>query len=95
MREGYRDASHLKIKIYVARKIREKRLDYPDFPLVGACYRVFIKYCVFSKVLKYIPDSGLSRFPLVVSTMAGQTPALQQNLQSSEKSQHLKEKNNI
>ena len=30
-------------------------------------YRVFIKYCVFSKILKYIQDSGLSRFPLVVS----------------------------
>ena len=24
-------------------------------------YRVFIKYCVFSKILKYIPDFGLSR----------------------------------
>ena len=30
-------------------------------------YRVFIKYCVFSNILKYIPDSGLSRFPLDVS----------------------------
>ena len=28
---------------------------------------MFIKYCVFSKILKYIPDSGLSRFPLVFS----------------------------
>ena len=28
---------------------------------------MFIKYCVFSKILKYIPDSGLSRFPLIVS----------------------------
>ena len=27
-------------------------------------YRVFIKYCVLSKILKYIPDSGLSRFSL-------------------------------
>ena len=27
-------------------------------------YTVFIKYCVFSKILKYIPDSGLSQFPL-------------------------------
>ena len=39
-------------------------------------YRVFIKYCVFSKILKYIPDSGLSRFSLGISvcvyTMAGQ-----------------------
>ena len=30
-------------------------------------YRVFIKYCVFSKILKYFPDSGLSRLPLDVS----------------------------
>ena len=54
---------------------------------------------VFSKILKYIPDSGLSQFPLGVSVctqMAGQTPALQQqNLQSSEKSQHFMEKHNI
>ena len=28
---------------------------------------MFIKYCAFSKILKYIPDSGLSRFPLGVS----------------------------
>ena len=25
---------------------------------------MFIEYCVISKILKYIPDSGLSRFPL-------------------------------
>ena len=30
-------------------------------------YRVFIKYCVISKILKYIPGYGLSRFPLCVS----------------------------
>ena len=29
-------------------------------------YRVFIKHCVFSKISKYIPDSGLSRFFLGV-----------------------------
>ena len=29
--------------------------------------RVFIKYCVFSKIFKYILDSGLSRFSLGVS----------------------------
>ena len=28
---------------------------------------MFIKYGVFSKILKYIPDSGLFRFPLGVS----------------------------
>ena len=30
-------------------------------------YIVFTKYCVFSKIFKSIPDSGLSRIPLVVS----------------------------
>ena len=57
-------------------------------------YRVFI-ICFFSKILKYIPDSGRSRFSSVVYTdviMAGRTPTLQQNWQSSEKSQHFKEK---
>ena len=29
--------------------------------------RVFIEYCVFSKILTYILDSGLSRFSLGVS----------------------------
>ena len=29
--------------------------------------RVLFKYCVFSKILKHIQDSGLSRFPLGVS----------------------------
>ena len=51
----------------------------------------------FFEDLKYIPDSDLSRFPLSISecvyTMEGQTPALPQNLQSSEKSQQ--EKHNI
>ena len=48
------------------------------------------------------PGCGFSLFPLVVSvcvyTIAGQTPAaaaLQQNLQSSEKSQQFKEIHNI
>ena len=61
-------------------------------------YRVFMKYCVLSKILKYIPDSGLSQFPFCISTMyamVGETPALQQNWQSSEKSEHSKEKHNI
>ena len=59
-------------------------------------YRMFIKYCVFSEVFKNIPDSGLSLFSLGVSVYAHQTgrkpPALQQNWQSSEKSQNFKEK---
>ena len=52
----------------------------------------------FSKILKYIPDSGRSQFSSVVYTddiMAGRAPALQQIWQSSEKSQHFKEKHNI
>ena len=41
---------------------------------------------VFFEDFKYIPDSGLSVSPWCqcVYTMAGQTPALQQNWQSSE-----------
>ena len=46
-------------------------------------FRVFIKYCGFSMILKYNPVSGLCRCQCVY-TMAGQTPALQQNLKSSE-----------
>ena len=56
-------------------------------------YRVFIKYCVFSKILRYILDSALSRFPLGVS----ECTQLQVNTstapaeQSAEKSQHFNE----
>ena len=52
----------------------------------------------FSKILKYIPDSGLTRFPLGVSVCTQwqvKPQRLQQNWQSSEKSQHFKEKHNI
>ena len=42
----------------------------------------------FSKILKYIPDSVLSRFPLGVSVCTH----IRQNWQSSEKSQNFKEK---
>ena len=62
--------------------------------LIKISYRVLIKYCVFSKILKYIPDSGLSRFPLGVSVCTQwqvKPQRLQQNWQSSEKSQHVKE----
>ena len=52
---------------------------------------MFIKYFVISKILKYIPDSGFPLVPVCVYTMAGQTPALQQNWQSPEKSHHFKE----
>ena len=59
-------------------------------------YRVFIKYCVFSKVLKYIPDSGLSRFPLGVNvcTHNGRLNT-RTAAELAEKSQHFKEKYNI
>ena len=56
---------------------------------------MLIKYCVFSKILKY---SGLLPFPrcqCVYTHQAGRKPALQQNWQSSEKSQNFKEKNTI
>ena len=45
---------------------------------------------VFSKKIKYIPGTGLSR--CVHHLMAGRTPALQQNWQSWEKSKCFKEK---
>ena len=54
------------------------------------CYRVFIKYCVFSKILIYFPDSVFSRCQCVYTREAGRTPTLQQNWYSSEKLQNLK-----
>ena len=74
--------------------------EYNSSYILGAIsvyYRVFIKYCFFSKILKDIPDSGLYRFPLVVSVCTQwqvKPQCLQQNWQSSEKSQHFK-KNTI
>ena len=35
--------------------------------IIKPTYRVLIKYCVFSRILKYIPDSGLCWFSLNVS----------------------------
>ena len=61
-------------------------------------YRVYIKYCVFSKILEYIPDSALSRFPLGVSVCTQwqvKPQRLQQNCKGSGKSQHFKEKHNF
>ena len=54
-------------------------------------YRVFIKYCVFSKDFK-IFQTLASRCQCVYTHQAGKKPAIQQNWQSSEKSQNLKEK---
>ena len=53
-----------------------------------------IKYCVFWKNLKYIPDSGLSVFPLGVSCVhngRSNTSTAAELVQK--KSQHFKEKN--
>ena len=61
----------------------------------GVGYRVFIKYCVFfPKNIKYsglLPFSIFPRWYCVYTYKAGRT-ALQQNWQSSEKSQNFKEK---
>ena len=51
-------------------------------------------YYFFQKKLN-IPDSVFPRRQRVYTHRAGQTPALRQNWQSSEKSQQFKEKHNI
>ena len=58
-------------------------------------YRVFIKYCVFFRFLQNILDSVFPRCQCMYTHQAGRKPALQQNWQSSEKSQNFKEKNTI
>ena len=55
-------------------------------------YRVFIKYCVFFRFFKNIPNSVFPRCQCVYTHQAGRKPALQHNWQSSEKSQNFKEK---
>ena len=60
------------------------------YHIQGVHYSVF-----FSKILKYSglwPFSVFPRRQCVYTHQAGSTQALQQNWQSSEKSQHLKEK---
>ena len=56
-------------------------------------YRVFIKYCVLSKILKYNPDS-LSVFPRCqcVYTVAGETQALAAELAELRKIKHFQGK---
>ena len=52
-------------------------------------YRVFIKYCVFSKDFRIFRTfSVFPRRQCVYTHRAGRTPVLQQNWQSSEKSQN-------
>ena len=58
-------------------------------------YRVLIKYRVFSKDFRIFRTWSFSVFPwvqCVYTHQAGRTPTLQQNWQSSEKSQHFREK---
>ena len=55
-------------------------------------YRVFIKYCVFSKDFRIFQTPFSLGVSVCTHTKAGRTPALLQILQSSEKSQHFKEK---
>ena len=57
-------------------------LYIPVPPSLKITYRVFIKYCVFSKILIYFPDSVFPRCQCVYTNQAGRTPALQHNWQS-------------
>ena len=64
--------------------------------MIGAVQFVHLTLCFFQRFYN-IPDSVLPLFSLGVSQcvythQAGRTPALQRNVQSSEKSQNLKEK---
>ena len=67
---------------YVCIKKTRKCLAKIYFDKIFRAYRVFIKYCFFSKILIYIPDSVFSRCQCVYTQQAGRTPALQQNRQS-------------
>ena len=54
-----------------------------------------LNFVFFPKILKYFglwPFSVFPRCQCVYTHQAGRTPALQQNWQSSEKSQHFREK---
>ena len=53
-----------------------------------------VLHCVFSKILNYILDSGLSRFSLGFSECTQLQVKHQQNFQSSEKSEYYKEISN-
>ena len=65
----------------------------------GGCYRVFIIYCVFFKNFKIFRTLTFLCFPSASACVrtkgAGRKPALQQNWQSSGKSQNCMEKHNI
>ena len=77
-----------------SRKSENEKIHGNVLPLLSSDttkYRVFIKYCVFSKILIYFPDSIFSLCQCVYTQQAGRTPALQQNWQSSENSKNFKE----
>ena len=58
--------NYLPFLIYITNRIRWSccSAKSPNHQIHSLNYRVFIKLCVFSKILKYIPDSGLSRVSL-------------------------------
>ena len=62
-------------------------------------YSVFIQYCFFFEYFEIFRTLAFLCFPSVsvclYTHQAGRTPALQQNWQSTEKSQNFKEKHNI
>ena len=66
-------------------------MEYPMFLHTGCSLNIVF----FSDFLKNIPSSVFPRCQCVYTHQAGRKPALQQNWQSSEKSQNFKEKNTI
>ena len=79
--------------IFFSSRVREIRLE--EMNSNTGCS---LNIVCFLKILKYSWLWSFSVFPrcqCVYTNQAGRTPALQQNWQSPEKSQHLKEKHNI
>ena len=73
---------------------KEIRMKVPFLKCTGCSLNIVS----FPKILKYSglwPFSVFPRCQCVFTHKARRKPTLQQNLQSSEKSQHLKEKQNI
>ena len=59
------------------------------------CLLNIVFFLKISKYSRLLPFTVFPRCQCVYTHQAGRTPALQQNWQSSEKSQHFKEKNTI
>ena len=71
--------------------LKDSAMNFYAYSYTGCSLNIVF----FSKILKYsrlLPFSVFSRCQCVYTYQAGRTPALQQNRQSSEKSQHFKEK---